>query len=80
MRDLLKDRRLSRSETLELSVTGGPKTSQKRRVSSAPADTTVDPSGLCENEQNEMRFDHFGDIPYLALNLSSNLGEVKDSG
>lgn len=43
---ILSDKRLSRFELSEVSLTGGPKISQKRRVSSAPADTTVNPSGL----------------------------------
>jgi hypothetical protein len=46
MRDVLKDKRFSKSEA-EFSTRGGPKISQKRRVSSPPADTTVNPSGLC---------------------------------
>lgn len=46
--DILSDKRLSRSEISEVSLIGGPKISQKRRVSSAPADTTVNASGLCK--------------------------------
>ena len=46
MGEVLRERRLSRSESFELSVEGGQNISQKRRVSSAPADTTVNPSGL----------------------------------
>lgn len=46
--DVLRDNRLSKCEILELASRDGPNTSQKRRVSSAPADTTVSPSGLCK--------------------------------
>lgn len=42
------DKRLSKTEVSLVSVTGGPKTSQNRRVSSPPAETTVNPSGLCK--------------------------------
>jgi hypothetical protein len=43
--------RFSKSEA-KFSTRGGPKIYLKRRVSSSPADTTVNPSGLCNKLAN----------------------------
>lgn len=57
IKEVLLDKKLSRAESLKLSAQGGPKISQNRRVPSATADTTVNPSGLCNkiNTKSKVR-------------------------